>query len=328
MYERLGEATLKDEQPMEIGVITAPDAEWRDRILPFLGHKTEPYASHIRRSNEGPLDDLETRFYVGHRDGRVLTEVMIVGARGAGILGHVYTLPEERRKGAYQAVMARQMADVRRHGFLALSLGTGYNSPPYWIYHSFGFAGIAPGQGTMCWTADPHAEARLFRRGHVATREARWGDWGFFGWLGLLPTPPDEELPRSRIMGLRSRGMMEGPFIRLLLTREQRPGVAIRVLETEHGATVAWAILAPDPHWFSEAWILDLHTHPTFAAHLPELLAGMPWPDAPVAAALTEPAGPKAAALETHGFTRTARLPGWLQGEDGSRHDIHLWTRS
>jgi len=30
MYERLGEASLKDGQPMEIGVIAAPDADWRD----------------------------------------------------------------------------------------------------------------------------------------------------------------------------------------------------------------------------------------------------------------------------------------------------------
>ena len=33
MYERLGEATLKSGQRMEIGVVTAPDADWRDRIV-------------------------------------------------------------------------------------------------------------------------------------------------------------------------------------------------------------------------------------------------------------------------------------------------------
>src|SRR5205823_4899907 len=113
-------------------------------------------------------------------------------------------------------------------------------------------------------------------------RDARWDDWGFFGWLGLLPTAPDEELPRSRIMGLKNRGIMEGPFVRLLLKREQKPGVVIRVLQSEHGATVGWAILAPDPHWFSDTWMLDLHAHPAFVAHLPELLASLPWPGAPV----------------------------------------------
>src|SRR5947209_18028776 len=102
MYELLGETTLKNGEKMEIGVVTAPDPEWRERIVPFLGHKGEPYASHLRRSSEGPLDHLETLHYIGHQNGRIMTQVMIVGARGAGILGHVYTLPEERRKGAYQ----------------------------------------------------------------------------------------------------------------------------------------------------------------------------------------------------------------------------------
>src|SRR5712692_491079 len=235
MYERLGEATLKSGQRMEIGVITAPDAEWQDRIVPFLGHKGEPYASHIRRSHEGPLDELETRYYIGHLEGRVITEVMIAGAHGAGILGHVYTLPEERRKGAYQAVMAAQMADMPRRGFRALALGTGFDSPPYWIYHSFGFRGIAPGSGAMRWTADQDAEAELFRPGPVTARDARWDDWGFFAWLGLLPVLPDEELPRSRVTRMKSRSLMEGSFVQLLLSRERQPEMIVRVLQSEHG---------------------------------------------------------------------------------------------
>lgn len=342
MYERLGEATLKTGERMELGVITAPDAGWQDRIMPFLGHKQEPYASHIRRSHEGPLDALETRYYIGHLEGQVISEVMIVGARGAGILGHVYTLPEQRRKGAYQAVMAAQMGDMRRRGFRLLSLGTGFDSPPYWIYHSFGFRGIGEGRGEMVWAAHPEAEAELFRPGAVNARPVRWDDWGYFGWLGLLPLSADEELPRSRVLRLRGRGSAEGPFARLMLQTEAMPEFAVRVLHSEHGATVAWAILAPaatpgaggglgaapDPHWLPDAWTLDLHVHPGFAPSLPELLADVPWPDAPVAAALTEPAGPKAAALETAGFTRAARLPDWFRGTDGSRRPVGLWTRT
>jgi hypothetical protein len=328
MYERLGEAALKSGQRMEIGVITAPDAEWRERIEPFLGHKGEPYASHIQRSHEGPLDELETRYYIGHLEGRVITEVMIVGARGAGILGHVYTLPEERRKGAYQAVMAAQMADLPRRGYQVVALGTGFDSPPYWIYHSFGFRGVAPGSGAMRWMASESAEIELFRTGRVAVREARWDDWGYFGWLGLLAVAPDEELPRSRATRLKGQGLLEGPFVKLLLSREQQPGMSIRVLQSEQGATVAWAILAPDAYWFSEAWTLDLHVHPAFSDRLPQLVASLPWPDAPVSATFTEPAGPKAAALETAGFARTGHLPCWLGTEDDTRRDVGLWVRS
>lgn len=335
MYERLGEVTLKTGEAMELGVITAPDAEWKDRIVPFLGHKTEPFASHIRRSNEGPLDELETRYYVGHRDGQVITEVMIVGARGAGILGHVYTRPEERRKGAYRALMAVQMADIPRRGFRVLCLGTGYNSHPYWVYHSFGFRSIALERGEMKWLADEGAEAGLLRPGRVTARDVRWDDWGYFGLLGLQPVMPNEELPRSRVMRLKGQGSLEGPFVQLMLTREQERGMAVRVLESEHGATVAWAVLAPDarwrapdPHWLADAWILDLHAHEPFAADLPALLADLPWPDAPVAAAFAEPPGSKAGALESAGFRRAACLPNWLRTGEGSRRDVGLWIRS
>lgn len=328
MYEQLGDTILKSGQRMEIGVITAPDAEWRDRISPFLGHKSEPYASHLRRSHEHPLDALLTLYYIGHRDGRIISEVMIAGARGAGILGHVYTLPEERRKGAYQAVMRAQMADMGRKGFRLLSLGTGFESPPYWIYHGFGFRGIGSGHGEMRWTSGEDAEADLFRPGAVAARDARWDDWGFVAWLGLLPIDPEEELPRSRVMRLNRRGIMESAYIRLLLKREREPGMSVRVLETEHGAAVGWAILAPDPSWFASGWILDLHVHPSFRSSLPLLVEGIPWPDAPVAAAFTGPAGPKAGALEAVGFTRTACLPRWLPAETGSRRDVVLWLRS
>jgi len=327
MYEQLGEAVLKSGERMQIGVITAPDSEWKDRIVPFLGHKGEPYASHIRLSNAGPLDGLQTHFYIGHRDGRVISEVMIVGARGAGVLGHVYTLPEERRKGAYQAVMAKQMADMEAKGFRLLSLGTGFDSAPYWIYHGFGFEGIGPGRGEMLWRASPSAEADLFRPGRTEARDARWDDWGYFAWLGLMPEAPDEELPRSRVMRLKDRAIMEGPFVRLLLARHHEPGMSVRVLQSEHGATVAWAILAPDAHWLADVWTLDLHTHPAFTHGLPGLLAGLPWPNSPVVAIYTDPAGPKAAALESAGFVRTARLPAWMRVASGPRRPASLWLR-
>jgi hypothetical protein len=118
--------------------------------------------------------------------------------------------------------------------------------------------------------------------------------------------------------------------------------MVVRVLQSEHGATVAWAILSPATlataqpggrlaaaaSWLPEAWTIDLHAHPEFAGALPELLAELPWPDAPVAATFTEPPGPKAAALSQHGFTRAAVLPNWLQADDGPRRPVGLWVRS
>ncbi len=149
MYTKLGEGRLKTSEPIEVGVVESPDEEWLPRVVPFLAHKSGDYQAHTRRALEGPLDGLETRFYVGHVSGRILSQIQVVGARGAGIVGHVYTLPEERRKGACHAVMEHQMEDCRRARFRVLCLGTAFESPPYWIYHSFGFRSVGPGNGCM-----------------------------------------------------------------------------------------------------------------------------------------------------------------------------------
>src|SRR5260370_39447608 len=104
--------------------------------------------------------------------------------------------------------------------------------------------------------------------------------------------------------------------------------MSIRVLKTENGTTDAWAILTPDAYWYHEAWKLDLHVHPAFSDHLPQLVASLPWPDAPVSATLTEPAGLKATALEAAGFTRAGHLPCWLRTEDDTRRNVGLWVGS
>jgi hypothetical protein len=126
-----------------------------------------------------------------------------------------------------------------------------------------------------------------------------------------------------------------------MLAREQAPELVVRVLESERGATVAFAILAPEQipvtaaggrrgsyhHSLAEAWTLDLHVHPEYASSLPELLDGLPWPDSPVATSITEPAGLKSLALQSAGFERLVVLPDWFCADDGSRRDMGLWVR-
>ena len=65
MYDKLGEVALKTKEPMEVGVITAPDEPHAEEIKQFLGHKPGNYKWHIERCVTEVLDTLETRFYVG-----------------------------------------------------------------------------------------------------------------------------------------------------------------------------------------------------------------------------------------------------------------------
>ena len=326
MYTALGQETLKSGEPMEVGVVLAPDPEWLPRIAPFLGHKTPDYGEHIRRSLEGPLDELETRFYVGCAGGRIVSQIMIVGGRRVGILGHVYTRPEDRRMGACSRIMRHQMEDCRREGFRALCLGTGFETPPYWIYHSFGFRSIASGSGRMKWLAGPDAEEDLFRPSPATVRDVRWDDWAFFDLLAFQPVSPGEELPRCLTLGARAQESVEGTFVSFQVRREREAQIQAKALVSSAGATAGWALLSPDTRWFRDVWLLDVYAHPAFLGCLPDLLRSLEMPAAPVVAYGTTPEGARAAALAGAGFRRVADLPGWLAHE-GTRRHVSVWMR-
>ncbi len=329
MYHALGEKRLKNGERLAVGVVECPDADWAGRVVPFLGHKRAETREQIRRGLEGPLDGLETRYYVGCLDGELVTEVMIVSARGTGILGHVYTLPDHRRKGAYSALMAHQMADVERIGVRVLTLSTGFEGAPYWIYHSFGFRRIAPRYGHMVWRRRPEDESELFSPGEVTVRPARWDDWPWFDLLGMQPVGPDECLPRAALLELRSCGSLEGAFTAFQLEREREPARQAVVLESERGATVGFAVCAPDARWFGDAWVADLYLHPVFRYHANRLLAALKWPAGPCIA-YRAPGGDRFtedAAWSAAGFAKLATLPAWLAVGDG-RRDLELWVRS
>ncbi len=116
MYTKLAEEALKSGETLEVGVVLAPDEAHGEQVRPFLGHKQMPYKWHIEKSVHERLDDLETRYYVGKLKGAIVCNIMTVESHRTGILGHVYTLPDHRRKGACDAVMRHQMADFRRRG--------------------------------------------------------------------------------------------------------------------------------------------------------------------------------------------------------------------
>jgi GNAT superfamily N-acetyltransferase len=326
MYTRLGEAQLKTGERMEIGVVVSPDAEWRERVAAFLGHKGPSWREHIARALDGPLDGLETLFYVGTIGGEILTQVMIVGSAGVGILGHVFTRPDHRRKGAYQQLMARQMQDTAERGYRVLTLGTGFDSAPYWIYHSFGFRSIYEGTGIMKWAATPDAEEHLLRARPTQVRDLRWGDCGALSLLAVQPVAHGEEWPRSMTMNLPGVGLLEGPALELQLRREREPNSRGKALVTEDGLAVGWATVMPDHRWFGQHLVFDAHVHPHFATRLDALVDAIDWPNARVVAYTRAHAPRKAAALSRHEFQRVAVLPQWLT-IGGQGDDVVVWCR-
>jgi GNAT superfamily N-acetyltransferase len=348
MYRYLGTAPLKTGEQLQLGVVECPDPSWEAQVVPLLGHKGQHTKHHFGVAFAGPLDSLETRFYLGTVGGVAVSNAMVVGthrgpaagdpaaggpAAGVGIMGHVYTRPEHRRKGAFQCLMAAQMEDSRRLGYRALTLGTGFETPPYRIYHGFGYRSIDGVSGKMWWLSEPAFLADWFGPAETRVRPLRWDDWAPLNLLSFLPAAPGEPQPRSWAFRVRGQGGgMEAGFQQLQRSLSRGSPISALVLESERGASVGWAVLQPDDLTFGDGWLLDLYVHPQFEAGAPELLAALPWPDsAPVRAYTTTPPAPagddyRTRALSAAGFRVTAALPDWFAG-DGAPLDLQVWTR-
>jgi hypothetical protein len=289
-----------------VGVVLAPDEAHAEQVKPFLGHKQMPYKWHIEKSVLEPLETLETRYYIGKVNGQIISNIMTVESHGAGILGHVYTLPDQRRKGACDAVMQAQMEDFRRRGGGLLFLGTGFERPPYWIYHKHGFRSVYPGTGHMRYASAEDFEATYFAPGASTVTEVRWSHWPRVNALCSTAGP---ETVRGMAWGLTGQASFEGGFLNFLRALESEDGrTRARLLESERGAVVGFASVAPDGRWRGEVCLLDCFAHASYSSELGRLLSALPLPSGKIQAYADERSTAKLAALREAGFEQEARL--------------------
>ena len=324
MYTKLGEAILKTNERMEVGVITAPDESHANEIKQFLGHKPGNYKWHIERCVTERLDALETRFYVGKVDGRVITNIMTVEYQGIGILGHVFTMPEQRRKGACKGVMAYQMEDFRQRNGRALYLGTGYNSHPYHIYHSFGFESVFPESGFMNYYVHEDFEEHYFAPAPTHPKPVEWHDWPKVTALsGIVGS----DALRSLIWNVYGPTNMEGGFLSFKHDLEaENVYEDAKLLISSDGAIVGWATVNRDNRWRPATAVLDLFFHPNFADEVPALLSAVEFPDVKVQCYVDSSAKKKAEVLETAGFTREGQFKNqFVYG--GQDYDVLVFAR-
>ncbi len=308
MYKKLSDVQLKDGERVELGWVCGPDIEWAERIESLLAHKGSLWNwqnTSVMRRELG----MEAHFYLLHRNGEPLANMMTVEHRGVGHFGHVWTQPEDRRKGAASQLMAAQMCNFKERGGRALFLGTGYASAPYHIYASHGFVGFDEPSGHMAYYA---AGERAFYEGYFSAgntevRDVQWCDWPasaalFFGDFPMAV--------RCVALGLLGRASTEGAFLQLLQQGEQheQKGESSRakvLVCADTGAVAGLAMWSWDPLW-PQTCLLDGYCHPQHAAEMERLLAALVLPDAERYVAYSD-AGieHKGSALTTLGFQRT-----------------------
>lgn len=323
MVRQLARVTLKTGERMRCLLVEEPEESWAADVQQLLVHKREHVQWHIAQCVAGPLDALETRFYLGVIDGQAVGNIMTVEHGGIGILGHVFTRPDQRRKGIASRIMAALMQDFRERGGRVLTLGTGFDSPPYWIYHGFGFRSIVEGSGAMWFWSKPEAAEELWQAPLAGIAPPRWEHWPL---VNLLCHQPHGDRLRHAARRLWGQRNFEGDFTKYKQDLEAEDLTILgRVLENEAGLVVGWASVEDDPLWGVAAALLDLFVHPAawHAAH--ELLEALPLPARPVLA-YADQDSPKNELLKTHGFTQVASWQDWLP-VGSELHGVNCWLR-
>jgi GNAT superfamily N-acetyltransferase len=321
MYQRLCDAQVKTGETVEIGVITPVDPTWTGPLQKLLGHKGPEWLWQVNLALEGKTDALESRFYVARRGTALVSHIMTSEKDGIGLLGHVWTPVEERRKGLSSAILRALLDDFRARGGRTMLLNTGYDTPPWHIYKNFGFTEYCEGSGCMRYVVEANLERKYFARGASRVAEASWAAWPK---LNLLVAEP-EEFIKSIAYTKFHMDYVEDSYIYLMTERANNPKVSVRLLESDAtGAVVGYTWAVPDKR-FPGVFLLDLYTHPNHAGGYGPLLAAVQWPTAKVQCYVESGRRTKARALKAAGFSIEATLKGQIKKPSGF---ADLWVFS
>lgn len=310
MNRELERVALGNGECLDIRVVEAPDEEFGEVVMGLLSHKGELRSWHIREAFAGRTPGLRNLFYAGFIDGTPVGNITLWESGPVGDIGHVYTAEDHRRKGICRAIMGAQMGDFRNRQGRYLVLGTGYDSHPYHIYHSFGFRSMQPKSGSMNCLVDADFFADYFSPSKVSCDGMQWKDWGPVCALMALP---HGDLLREKGRKKFGRGCHERELTEDFFEMG-RGEKQVRVGRTETGAVVGYAILRPDGEWAGETWLLDLFVHPDFPSCTGELVEGFTWPSSKVLCYM-DTGSPRREGLERAGFSQEGVLKDQLRVE-------------
>lgn len=326
MVSELARVTLKSGEAMQVLKVTAPQPDWSDRILPFLGHKGETWLEPMRRAFEQGLDDVALSDFVGVLpDGTLVGNITTVEHLGVAVLQHVYTPPEQRRKGIASALMQGLCDDFRARGGKAVYLSTGYDTPPYHIYEGFGFVGRGD-SGKMIWALGADFAATHFAPGTATIRGTRWDDWPL---LEALYAVTGQWQLKGFLFQQFGHAAYEGEYVNLRHRMEEGSVLDVKVMEGQGGAVVGHALVAVQPLWKGRVLVLDCMVHQAYWDQTASLLQAVAIPEgARVQAFCDAGAEAKMAALRSIGFAEEGRFRGQIADENHRATDVIAFGRN
>lgn len=324
MDQLLGLRALKDGSEAELRLVMPPEASWAGRMDAFLTHKGLPWQIHWQQAFAGGCDDLQTRFYLLVRGGEPVSNVMVCESGGIGILGHVFTLPAWRGKGAASILMKAACDDFASRDGISLYLATEYDSVPWRLYQKFGFEEFLPGVGMMRWIRRSERLQQKLRGTQMVARPLRWADWPLVQCLFL-----QDNGSCVRNIAFKRFGPcdMEAGYLTLRERMQADANVQAAVLVNEHGMVVGLATAMPlDAQ--SDYLLVDLYALDSAQEHLPALLQGLAIPDGkPLLSIVEESNHARRKALTGGGFVLAGSVPAAMN-VNSKKEDLMLMIRT
>ncbi len=330
MYRNLQTVTLRTGETAELGVLTGPDEAWGRKIRHLLGHKGETWLWQIEQCLFNPDCGVESYFYLLSKDGIPFANVSTFEIHGIGSFGHVYTMPEHRRKGAADILHRHQMEDFKARGGRALYLGTAYGSHAYRLYESHGFHGCEPESGAMFYFAGGQDafEAEVFGPSSSAIERFAFRRHPSLAALAMMKHPA-----KIRILGMGVHQVVSTesgalPFLIAMARGDPSHDAWIAVSERSR-VPVAIACRKPEANCFgNHVDLVDVFAAPGHEAQIPALVARLALDPSRKAVCYADDAwGAKHEWLRQAGFQREAILRKHFLSQTRQLHDVEIWSR-
>ena len=297
----------------EEDVFAEPNIEeevlWATRLYDYVKIWGHPWTLQLKAMLLEPLEHVgfyERFFYFVHIEPEVtpISQVTVLVRNGVGIVGNVWTSPDQRRRGCISEIMGCVKADFKKRKWKALFLGTGYDSLPYQIYTRLGWHPVELQSGYMEYYGEDGRhdvqranelkvkfEREFFCVNGNSNNSGNNDDdivIEFLGWQHYPVAPPlflsgnVKGIIRSAPLNLIGRISPELPFIELIHNEIKRIKKKelhqVQVLTNKKSnAMIGFAMWQWEPN-YKNTIIMDCFCHQNYWKYAPALLAGLPLP--------------------------------------------------
>lgn len=329
MYRKINDIQLRTGESVELGVVTAPDMEWGRKLCHLLGSKEARWLWQVDQILGNPACGVEGYFYVLLKNGRPFSNIATAETHGIGIFGHVFTTPEERKKGAADILHNYQMEDFKARGGRALYLGTTYNSPAYRLYQKYGFVGSEPQGGAMYYFTHGQEtfEAEVFQPAAVTLESFAYKHWPSLSALAMKKHPTMLRILGMDITEALSSEAGSLPFLMAMHENNRSFDAQLAISNVSH-VPVAIACRRLEPSFGSQVDLLDVFAAQGHEKHIPLLVESLKLDQNRKAICYADAAWPaKIEALKRAGFRLDVTLENHFRSHSNEVHNLTLWVK-